>query len=300
MIFLILSLLFFSLPASAGIIFYSGFENGIIQNDAVCTDCWDKTKRTCGLPWSLNAVNEGTIFNQYDDGVPAPQAKAGSKMLRQEIREADTCSNVSFNHRNELINTSIMKTGNEYWIGFSFYAPTTGHWPLPGVACSTHGYSNQTKLAPGTLSIVVTGESLNPRADGPYSPWSWWLGNALGKWAPQKYGQWQDFVYHMIFKQGTAGFVQVWVDGVSYGSKNSAAVLPSTFGTIPDGYKLDFRLSQYVAPTCAEEKVLINYFDEVRIGDANSSYAQVDPSGGAPPPPPQGTVPVKPVNLQVQ
>ena len=272
-----------SMSVDAAILFYSGFETGLNHQTGggTCVDCWDTTKRSCNKAWSHNVVNSGQRFNSSDDAFVPPQARAGNKMLRLEIRHEDTCSNVNFNHRNEMVNTNVMDLGSEYWIGFSIYLPV-GRYPTSGPACEHHGYHNQTKSAPGA-QVVVTGESLNPRGDGPFTPYSWWYGNAVGKFGKQKYNQWTDMVYHVIYRQGSDGLVEVWDSGVKIGQKSGSTIVPSTFGTLPVGSDLDFRLSQYVSPDCSPGQIMINYFDEVRIGNAASSYAEVSP-GQAPPP----------------
>lgn len=97
---------------------------------------------------------------------------------------------------------------------------------------------------------------------------------------PYKTGVWTDFVFHIKWSHKSDGLLEVWKDDKRVVRKTG----PNTYNDERGPYfkigiyKFDWKKNSFKSNTT--QRVI--YFDEVRVGDANSSYKDVDPQTVAP------------------
>ncbi len=192
------------------------------------------------------------------------------------------------------------KKGEEYWVGLSVFIPADwnmnyGNNYSNGIVWQFHDYHWLDSTWRSTLPLTAMHSS---------SGWiirnhSWLRGNDAGnytgfsKTVPYRLGAWNDFVMNVKFSGNISpndenGFLKVWVNGEKvldrvgqnyFGEQTMGPYMH--FGLYNWGWRLEHK-DNWVGPF---ERML--WHDEVRIGDASSSYAEVVPGGGtvAPRPP---------------
>jgi hypothetical protein len=90
-------------------------------------------------------------------------------------------------------------------------------------------------------------------------------------------GQWTDFVINVKWSYNDDGFLKVWKDGVLIIDKSGGNCYNDDYGPFMKcGIYGNFNVGQ----------VITVYYDELRLGDGNSSYAEVVPGGSVKPLPP--------------
>lgn len=246
-----------------------------------------------------------------DSGVPP---RSGSYMMKTYLNR----ENSSINYRTEatLGKPGEFYKGQEYWMGISVFIPK--NWSMDyggsrsdGIVFQFHGRSykdpdNWRKILPLTLVHTESGLILRNHTF-PTSGAAVKLGTgnlkAYSKTIPYKLGQWMDFVMHIKWSgaksdNDTNGFLKVWVDGEQVLSQAGQ----NYFGEHDFGPYFKFGLynsawkytDTWVGPS---SRTL--YHDELRVGDANSSYNEVAP-GGIPPIGNVSSPPSPPLNLQAE
>lgn len=263
-----------------------------------------------GSGTSAAAIIGGTDFetgqsvqdnpNIYKSGNSADivQAESGVTPRRgQWMHRAYLNRNVSpTSYRTESVlkmgNKVHLDKGKEYWLGISVFIPAD--WNMDyvngyseGLVWQFHdvGYLDPTwrKTLPLVLKhsqagwVITNTATLNGQDRGNHT--------SFRKVVPYKLGQWNDFVVNAKFSGATSpddedGFLKVWVNGEQvldrvgqnyFGEQTEGPYFK--FGMYNWGWRKEY-VDQWVG---ANERVI--WHDELRLGDAQSSYAEVFPGG---------------------
>lgn len=280
--YLLFGLILLSHSAYAGIIFFSGAENGWTKDRGCLNDdCWgsDETHVPYGHPY---AVTQETSHN----GV---SPRAGNKMWKLEVRTGDSGS--GGNCRNTLEQYFPMGD-HEYWIGISMYFPDAFTDSFPTTESSS-SYTSGSVIGLGgedpaggypdgydastRYGMRVQSKSGDPAYLYPYQKDKIFLaGNT---------DQWLDFVFHFTTGSDESNdFYEYWLNGTHQGHW-TGHLWPSNRlpGEVHSGVQMNYKVGQYF---CAKNSDNIFYFDELRVwGGSGGSYDDVVPGGGSPTPP---------------
>ena len=90
---------------------------------------------------------------------------------------------------------------------------------------------------------------------------------------PVAYGKWEDWVFHMKLRADSSGLLEVWRDGKLVATHHGQNAQP--------GDHIPIKWGVYVGKGSAVPKDIRTFYDEVTIGDADSSYAEVAPKHAA-------------------
>lgn len=259
----------FASPASSAILFYEDFEDALDF-----TNSWDR--------------------NGYDgsQGLTTEQIRYGSKSYKFSLTRYDSGDfRESLGLRAGFNNGDFHFTiGNEYWIGFSIFL--------------ADGYHSSTGSCDWIVHHQYHGDPDRPPTCDPDEPWrnpvlsiqtvggDWQLasrydsrqrtpasGNYEGKHF-EKYcafstGQWLNFVINVKWSYGADGFLKIW--------KNGVLETDFTGGNCYNDDKGPY-LQNGIYSYCLDQGQTVTiYYDELRIGDSNSSYSEVAPGKPLPP-----------------
>lgn len=266
-----------------------------------------------GVVGSIDQLSYLTVSGNSPEIVTARNGvgpRSGNYMMKTYLNR-ETSSN-NFRTEATLGSPGVFEKGKEYWLGMSIYLPKDwsldyGNKQSNGIVWQFHGRAykdpdNWRTILP--LTVVHTEDGwvirnhtfstaeVNERI-GP--------GNLkkFSKVVPYNLGQWTDFVMNVKFSgaespDDTNGFFKVWVNGqmvLDYTGQNY-------FGEQTQGPYFKFGLYnsawKYVDTWTGPSSRLL-YHDELRIGDANSSFSEV-----APPQEVANTRPSPPTILQAQ
>jgi hypothetical protein len=271
--FCIVAGLSFAIPAFSAILFYEDFEDEI---DTVVDPYRD---------WSIDGHGAGSI------GLSTEQVKAGSKSYKFTVTGSSgdyVRKEISLKyHFND--GSFHFAFGGEYWVGFSIFLAEGYESPTgPGSWGPLHHQYHYTPDGPPTCDPQETAEIHLQIETGDEGGgiWKSVLGyddnqcsteeSMHGVWFQHdtyanEIGKWTDFVLHIIWDYGDDdGLTQIWKDGVlivnrSGGNCRNDALGPymkcGIYGQLDDG------------------QTMTVYYDEVRLGDENSSYSEVAPGG---------------------
>lgn len=243
--------------------------------------------------------------------------RSGSYMMKSYLNRETS----STNYRTEVtVNSpSEFYKGQEYWISISVFLPADwrmdyGNKNSDGMVWQLHDRAykdpNWRKLLPLTVMHTQDGWVIrNHTFPTSGINQSKGMGNLkpFSKTVPYNLGQWTDFVINFKLsgaqsKDDTNGFIKVWVNGKLeldhtgqnyFGEQTYGPYFK--FGLYNSAWKYT---ESWIGPS---SRVL--YHDEFRIGDANSSYEEIAPSGTPKPPTGGGsgaaTPPAPPTNLRI-
>ena len=179
--------------------------------------------------------------------------------------------------------------GKEYWLGYSIYIPSDltlptgygviGQWhkagqdqdgncdqaPRPANPATAQPFMiflEGTDAAP-KIKVQITGQSQYCQP-GSYSYRKSFSPTNLKK------GAWNDIVIHNIFSYDKPGLTQMWVNGIKFIDMKAINAHNDPQAPV---FKIGFYGSSKKGHTV--------YYDEIRVGSANSSYDEVAPRGGA-------------------
>src|SRR3990172_1067086 len=105
-------------------------------------------------------------------------------------------------------------------------------------------------------------------AVGGYSVWKHYQS------PPFKKGAWNDVVVHVRFNYDKPGITEVWLNGAKF--VNSTPKVNPHANAHNDPLAPAFKLGFYASSTKAHTV----YYDDIRVGDADSSYDEVAPGRG--------------------
>lgn len=271
MLIMLLSFVAISSPAMSGILLYDDCESSISEN------VWKK---------------QGS-WPYYPDkrfgwaGHSTEQARSGNGSYKFYLpgygTNSDPCGSTSCQHvqLNPVVNSvSRLKFNTEYWVGFSMYLPydfnrAPGGWfdffdthqdPDP---CDFPINLIDTATASGkeVINFRIRGDSrqCTPSYDAAVR----WVERSIP--LPSN-GAWHDFVLHfkLSYNPEDNPFFQAYIDG---------NLVISDFGinAANDSVAPFLKLGIYGLT----DQPLTLYYDEIRIGDASSSYSEVAPGGGS-------------------
>jgi hypothetical protein len=262
---LILLLLSMTTPASSAVQFYDNCEDYPNLNG----------------DWRLRE-SSGKL------SVSSEQKRAGNKSYKFAFKAGTT----DYEHGTKRVELRLSKKpfgyfqfNKEYWVGYSIYIPSNfmqptgwaiaGQWHKmleagqtdcdqaprpenPAVSEPFSAHFKGTDAAP-RLSVKITGQSQRCQPDG-YTYRKSFDSPKLKK------GQWNDVVIHTIFSYNKKGLTQMWLNGEKF---IDIKEINAHNDELPHYLKLGFYGSSKKNHTV--------YYDEIRVGDASSSYAEVAP-----------------------
>ncbi len=264
-LFLVLSILFFASTTSARIIFYDNCENAPnLTND-----------------WSLHA--EGNPITASDD-----YAYAGDKAFKFPRGSGTQRCELNLRVLNETIQpVRNFEYNKSYWIGYAIlfsgnpvYAGLATQFHLSQDTCDITGQGPVVGMyiapgASGDLQVSLGGSEVACQTS---SSQFHRKSDALSYAQLPNYliGQWNRVVINVQFSYDGTRYFRLWLNG--------DGPYESTWWNCSNDTKGPFlKIGRYVGDP--QPAGITVYYDEIRIGDENSSYAEVSPSGASNQPP---------------
>jgi Polysaccharide lyase len=260
-----------SLPiaSEAGDILYADFENqtfGTLKTDLLCCSHSAVIQSNFAragkyaTKFTLNSTDKGYISGEWEDPV-----------VRAELRQNGTAM-----------------VGSTRWYGMSIMVdpswrddtndpnggPRVASWhrvPDPGEYASKSGHLGiiVTKDLRWTVTNVSDPNYLTTKTPTSFTKRVWNVG-------PVEKGKWVDWVIYAKWSYKSDGILKVWKNGalvINYLGPNVYNDRNSEF------FKFGIYKSWWDYQLPPTKNTLIVYYDEVRIGDQNSSYNAVAPKG---------------------
>jgi hypothetical protein len=235
--------------------------------------------------------------------------RSGKYMMRTYLNRDSSATS----YRTEVRLQQDFDKGKEYWLGISVFLPQNWSmnyvdWRSEGPVWQFHSYDFENEswreLLPLTVRHTKDGWQIrNNTYPNDEINSARGLGNleSFSTTVPYKLGQWNDFVVNVKFSgakspDDTDGFMKVWVNGQLAVNQTGQ----NYFGEQTKGPYFKFGLympswrTKFVNEWSGPSSRLL-YHDELRVGEANSSYAEVSPGSisgsgssniAAPPSPP--------------
>ena len=253
----------FAMPASSAILFYEDFEDALN---------FDNPKE-----WAKSGEHGS-------QGLTTEQIRHGSKSYKFSLTRYN-----SGDYREEIVlhagfnNGSLNFTiGDEYWVGFSVFLATgyySNSWVLH------HQYHGSPDSPP---TCDPSEPSRNPifrvaatKEGDFYTNYIWdsrqctpaigdYEGGYTGYYGAPPVGQWIDFVINVKWHYGASGFLKIWKSGVLVTDRTGGNCFNDDIGPY-------LKIGIYGA--LEQDQTITVYYDELRIGDSSSSYAEVAPGG---------------------
>ena len=257
--------------ASANILFYEDFEDELDTVADPYRDWIYETEGTGSMELSTEQVRYGSKSYKFSC------TGSADHRVRQEIQLRKYFNEGTFHF--------IM--GREYWVGFSIYLAEGYKAPSdPGTWCPMHHQYHTTRDSPPTCDPIEIGRhglAIKTKGENWFS-WVHWDTNqctydresiegAYYTHDPFVVGQWTDFVINVVFDYDEDGFLKIWKDG--------ELIVNHTSPTWPNDDLGPF-FKQGIYAWLDEGQVVTVYIDEYRLGDSDSSYAEVAPRGTVP------------------
>lgn len=239
--------------AASGILFYDGFESNSTQQ-------WKKEIQESGgtakVEISTNKVRDGRYAVRF------------------------VCNSC---RRSELAGVPKFDWRKEYWVGFSFYLPKAPsgfriinqHHSIPGDynwSCPAGGNSFTIKGASGKLDFYTStiASKVNVVRDEGGA-----TANTNQFSESASLNTWHDMVLNFRYAPDNTGFMRIWLDGGIIFDHQGVTVYKYDACGEPKEPKQYLKIGLYLGGGSGEI-----YYDEVRIGDSDASYADVAPAGG--------------------
>ena len=268
----------FAMPASSTILFYEDFED-----ELDFTNQWKE---------------------EVDHGTHEPtteQVRAGSKAHKFSLTRYD-----SGDFREELLlkakifNGDFHFTiGSEYWIGFSIFLADGYHTPQgqngwivhhqyhslpdgPPTCPEFEGYARQAPLTLQTNNKEGVGIWRNCSRYDSRQCSSEKKGSHITDYGAYSTGCWVDYVINIKWDYDSDGVLKIWKDGVLQTDVSGGTCFNDDVGPY-------LKIGIY-SKVLDDNQTITIYYDELRIGDSDSSYAEVAPGGGSEKPLPPTSV----------
>ena len=262
--FCIVAGLSFAIPASSAILFYEDFEDAIV---------W-------GKDWGRSGAHGS-------QGLTTKQVRHGSKSYKFSLTRLN-----SGDYREELVlwnkfnsGSSNFTIGKEYWIGFSIFFPDGYHSPVRYEYVVHHQYHGVPDKSPTCGNEPYRNPILNiSTKNGDWLSGNIWdsrqctpglgyyEGNNRKNHGAFSTGQWYDFIINIKWSYESNGFLKIWKNGTLVTDLTG----PNCFNDDKGPYMKIGIYSQL-----DQNQTMTIYYDELRIGDSNSSYSEVAPRGAA-------------------
>ena len=222
--------------------------------------------------------------------------RSGKLAMQHHIKNCDERSEIVMPH-------GFFKEEQEYWIGWSYFIPEDFSKPVIGepdytlIQQMAYGASwidqregvtlfecNRKVIGDGKLQRTsgapTSWMSISPRGDKFNYNVTFYKGmDREGRYIfgcknfsiPARLNEWEDFVMNIKpSSDSERGFIKIWKNGTLYINESVALLRPgvNTIGA--------WKFGAYVGDPGHGERIL--YTDELRIGNANSSFEAVSPS----------------------
>ncbi len=261
-------------PSFATVLLYSNWENGNYSLDG----------------WSTSGNDTAAIVS---DKLNTPEPVCSGKAIKfsLHIDEDDNRFRTQLTLNKGPL--SEIMIGKEYWLGFSIYLPDSYTPDSLAEETILDFHSRPDKdLGEGSRNATV---SLRTKGD------SWMFQythdaklvtplKVQGEPVPYtrkqimlpkfKTGRWTNFVIHTLYSYKPEGYLDLWMDGLQVASVRNGIGFNDLVGSfIKIGiYKRmwDLEGKTWAKRTDVDSRLV--YFDEVRIGDASSSFNEIKPS----------------------
>jgi len=247
--------------------------------------------------------SKGDSFNSVE--LSTRRARTGTQSVRFETPGNKKCY-AEQKSRNEIIYgegitglttgpSGTTGIGSEFWQGFSIYFATdegsSGWWNASQNLYIAQNFSfrlGTTSASPEQHFIKKPGSTVAIRTTYSTDPSKEVAVENPTINASFKQNEWNDVVIHFKRAWDSSGIYKVWVNG--------ALVVNFTGPTaIRNHDSMRFKAGMYFGETIVNH-TWVTYYDNMRIGNASSSYAEVDPSkdsvGGDGPGPVESDAPV--------
>jgi Polysaccharide lyase len=218
-------------------------------------------------------------------------AYEGNKSVRFEIRKDQPLVGSSQRVRSEVTivrGTEFPGFTKEAWYSFAIYFPAVGFESDDTRDCINQWFED------GSDETTIRAEKdqafleVTPEA-GSTTLYKYDLfGTSKTTSTPTSFtkipkDEWHEFVFHFIHSTGSDGLIEVWRDGVkihTINGRNMHLKLPK--------WKIGLYKSSFLSKTSARDSRVL-YFDNVRVGGANATFADMSANKGTittPPAPP--------------
>lgn len=257
-------------PAHSELLFYDDCEN----------------KWTLQTDWLESNTTKG---NNYAV-VSSEQARAGSSSYKLYVQPFDinnysaTNTGLILRGLNSPVQIKNFLYDKTYWMGFSVFAPTSYNFPDPSNKLDSgssewqllwqfHGIQDscdQLNLNPPIAAFLkkeVSGYIFSIKGDDRECIARPYVRNSSYSASFSK-GVWHDIVINFRFSYKDSGFFRVWIDGKQVANDSGI----NTYNQSKGPY---FVLGPY--GNMKNETTI--YYDEIRVGDNNSSFTEVSPKG---------------------
>jgi hypothetical protein len=208
--------------------------------------------------------------------------------------------------RAEFEKWTVSHVGDQRWYGFSTYVDPsytdTSTDPNGTILFQWHTNTDACDQSKSPhLALLVTKDNrwrvenrsdpnactiVNPASERTFLRVNWDLG-------PTTKGVWVNWVIYAKWSFGTTGELKVWKDGTLVINRTG----PNAYNDqSPEFIKWGVYKSWWgLQPAPASDRLIV-YLDEIKVGDANSSYAEIAPKSSLP----IGiNIPAAPINLQL-
>ena len=239
---------------SANLILTETFENPELSNNPQASDFYLEHAKDHSFQLEENIIREGSTSGRFEIKKSDPQIWGGN---RTEMSQSKST------------------TQSEGWYGFSQFFPVNygsdgtgdviGQWhDVPDAGEATNrSPSNALIASDDKLKWMVRWDADRIMTDG-YSDGTIYID--LGK-IPK--GRWIDWVVHIKYSHTNTGILEVWMDGVKVINRQN---MPNAYNDEKYPY-FKFGVYKWDWGNAATERVI--YYDEVKIGNKNSSYDEV-------------------------
>ena len=245
-------------PNAVNLILAETFENSALRNDKQAGDFYLEHAVDHNFQLEQNLVREGSTAGRFEIRKDDPKLYGGHRSEMAQIRST---------------------TLEEGWYGFSQYFPYTystdsteevvGQWhDIPDDnETAARSPSNQISTGNGRLKWTTRWDSRSIQTNNITEGY---FEKDLGEIPKNK---WIDWVVHIKFSNTNTGIIEVWMDGVKVIDRQN---LPNSYNHEKYPY-FKFGVYRWEWGTSVTQRVI--YYDEVRVGNKNSSYDEVKPGG---------------------
>lgn len=228
------------------------------------------TKAIGNLIWSDN-LDGSTFFKtvpsvqtatSYGITTVSNPVYQGTKSARFELRESDP-----ENHSGTRAEISFNSTTNlNRWYSYAMYAPADSYKADANDDVITQWHQGGGKTP--ALCLRVKNDKLYLRVLGE----TWVDLGAFDK------DQWHAYVLHVKHSSGSDGLVEIWKDGAKILNR-SGANMYSVGGDITNpGLKMGIYKSGWNGSSKTSSSIRVLYFDDIRVGSENATYADMVPT----------------------
>jgi hypothetical protein len=265
--------------ADARLILDADFE-GSFDNLSTTALCCDHSAQlvkspvragTHAVKFILNSDDKGAIYNNvYDQVVRAELVKWGESYVG-DTRWYGLSVNIDPAWQDEVSDPNGTRVGSWHSNNDPGEVAKSGHL---GILVKGDRWLIDNRSDP---NLITTKDSFTKRI--------WDVGKV-------EKGKWVDWVVHVKWSYKSDGFLKIWKDGQLITNYQG----PTTYNDLkPQLFKFGIYKAWWNHELPPRRNTLILYYDEVRIGDENSSYEEVAPKGSQSPPPAK----LQPVMLKV-